>query len=846
MNRILFIISLFISINSAKAQFDLNKINGSRTVSPDEFSYLHPREYIIGGITVSGAEFLDKNALITISKLVRNERITVPGDATANAIKNLWAQDLLDDVKLSVTKIKGDSIYFDIAVVERPRLTRIEIEGLRKGQAEDIRTKLDQKKGRIVNQNLLNVISTVIKKHFHEKGFLNTDVTITQTKDTVEANHVVLTANVNKHRRTVVNRIYFEGNDKFTQAQLRKYLKKVGQRAFYKIFGPGKFVQDKYDEGKLSLIEKLQDKGYKDAEILSDTIKRHDDKSVNIHIKLHEGNQYFFGNVTWVGNAKYPTNVLNAILGVNKGDVYSDQRLSRKLHSSPNGDDVSSLYMNDGYLTFNIDPVQTKVYGDTIDLELRVFEGPQYTINKVIVKGNESTNDRVLLREIRTRPGQKFSKEAIIRSVREIAQLGNFDDQKTEPKPININASEGTVDIEYTVVEKSSDQLELSAGVGGNNVIGTLGFTFNNFSMRNAFNGKAWRPLPKGDGQKLSIKGQTNGKQYQSFSAAFSEPWFGGKRPIYFGVSVNTSLQSNGQSSSSPAYSRIRMNGMSFSLGKRLKVPDDYFQINTSINLQQFQLKNWQNFLLKDGTAYNFNLSQEVSRNSVDSPIYPTSGSNLKLTMQATPPYSLFNNINYATASDQDKYRFTEYYKAKFESQWFQRIYGKLILKTQAQFGFLGYYNKAVGPSPFERFKLGGDGMQGFEFLLGSDIISMRGYHAAEVSPIGVDPNVAQKSGSTVFSKYIMELRHPLINSPQATVFLLAFAEGGNTWDGTKQFTPFNVRKSAGLGARIFLPIFGLLGLDYGYGFDKVYSNGTYQKPGWIFQFSMAQSLNGF
>ena len=375
-------------------------------------------------------------------------RISVPGDATASAIKNLWAQDLLDDVKLNITQIKGDSIYFDIAVIERPRLTRIEIKGLRKGQAEEVRGKLDNKKGKIVNQNLLNTISNAIKKYFNEKGYLNADVTISQTKDTTEVNYLILTAQVDKHRRTVVNHISFEGNQKFTDAQLRGYLKKTKQKAFYRIFGPGKFVQDKYEESKQNLIAKLQEKGYKDAEILEDTVKRHTDKTVDIHIKLHEGPKYFFGNITWVGNAKYPTKFLNEILGVGKGEIFSDQRLNKKLNSSPSGDDVSSLYMDDGYLTFNIDPVQTKVYGDTIDLELRIYEGPQYTISKVTVKGNELTNDRVILREIRTKPGQKFSKAAIIRSVREIATLGNFDDQKTDPKPININPNEGTVDIE--------------------------------------------------------------------------------------------------------------------------------------------------------------------------------------------------------------------------------------------------------------------------------------------------------------------------------------------------------------------------------------------------------------
>lgn len=852
MNRSLFILFLFISSTTTSlAQFGRSgHINGIKSSRGDDFSYLNPKEYMIAGITVSGVQFLDKDALITISKLTRGERIMVPGDATAGAIKNLWAQDLLDDVKLNITQIKGDSIYFDIAVVERPRLTRIDIQGLRKGQADDIRSKLDSKKGRIVNQNLLNTITATVKKHFNEKGYLNTDVTITQAKDndTKEPNNVILTVAVDKHRRTIVHRITFEGNHQFTDGQLRGFLKKTKQQAFYRIFGPGKFVQNKYDESKQALVSKMQERGYKDAEILQDSITRFNDKSVNIHLKIHEGPKYFFGNITWAGNAKYSTKVLHQLLGVEKGEVFSDQRLNRRLNSSPNGDDISSLYMNDGYLTFNIDPVQTKVYGDTIDLELLIYEGPQYTISKVIVKGNELTNDKVILREIRTKPGQKFSKEAIIRSVREIAALKNFDDQKTDPRPININPNEGTVDIEYNVVEKPSDQIELSGGFGGNRVVGTLGLTFNNFSTRNLFNGKAWRPVPKGDGQTLSIRGQTNGKYYHSFNLSFSEPWLGGKKPIYFGANAYTSVQSNGLASGDPGVQRIRMSGVSFSLGKRLKFPDDYFQANTTLEMKQYNMTNYTGFLLANGIAYNINLTQQISRNSTDAPIYPTSGSNLRLTLQATPPYSLLNNVDYLTASDQDKYRFTEYYKWKFESQWFQKIYGKLVLKTQAQFGFLGYYNSAVGQSAFERFKLGGDGMQGFDFFQGAEVISMRGYPNNAVIPVeAANPSVALQSGSPIFNKYVIELRHPITMSQQATIFVLAFAEGGNTWSAVKDFNPFNVRRSVGVGARVFLPIFGLLGVDWGYGFDKINSSTTWasQSSGWNFHFSIGQSLNG-
>ena len=838
MNRILIILFFLVTSTTVMAQFGRTGNPSTSIKGPggDEISYLNPKEYTIGGTTVSGAQFLDKDVLITISKLTKGERITVPGDATSNAIKNLWAQGLFDDVQLSITDIRSDSVFFDIAVVERPRLAKIELKGLRKGEIEDIRAKLNDKTGKVVNENLLNTTTNIIKKHFNEKGYLYTDVSISQQKDTTEANSVVLNVTVNKNERVKINQITFEGNKDFTASQLKKYLKKTKERAWFRIFGSGKFLKEKYEEDKLNLISKMHEKGYRDAEILKDTVTPHDKKTVDIHIKLYEGPKYYFGNITFAGNAKYPSKFLNEVLAIQKGEVYSEEKLNRKLSSSPNGDDLSSIYLNDGYLTFSADPVQTKIYKDTIDLEIRLYEGPQYTINKVLVKGNELTNDKVILREIRTKPGQKFSKEAIVRSTREIAQLGNFDDQKTEPKPININPNEGTVDIEYNVVEKPSDQIELSGGFGNNQIVGTLGLTFNNFSARNLFNLKAWKPLPKGDGQKLSIRGQTNGKYYQSYSFSFSEPWLGGKKPVYFGISAFTSM------SATSAESRIRMNGLTFSLGQRLKWPDDYFQTNTSLNLQQYKLQNWQNFLFSTGTAYNLNLTQEISRNSVDAPIYPTSGSNLKLTIQATPPYSLFNKVNYATATDQEKYRFTEYYKWKFESQWYQRIVGKLVLKAQAQFGFLGTYNKAVGQSSFERFKLGGDGMGGFEFLQGSEVIAMRGYENNAVIPVGSNPGRAN-SGSPIFNKYVLELRHPITLNQSATVFVLAFAEGGNTWNSFKEFTPFNIRRSAGVGARVFLPIFGLLGIDYGYAFDKIPGLPDYGHK--RFTFSISQSLNG-
>jgi outer membrane protein insertion porin family len=844
MNRIFILFLFLISGTSAMAQFGRTGApTPTRTTSNDELSYLNPKDFVIGGTKILGTEFLDNDVLITISKLTKGDRITVPGDATSNAVKNLWAQGLFDDVKLNIAEIRSDSIFFEIEVVERPRLTRIDLFGLKKGEITDIREKLNDKTGKVVNENLLKTTTDIIKKHFTEKGFLFTDVLIAERKDTAAANNKILDITVEKNDRVKISEITFTGNKDFKDKSLKKYLKKTKEKAFYKVFGSGKFLQNKYDEDKLKLVEKMQEKGYRDAEIVKDTTFRTGKSTIGVKIDLHEGPKYYFGNITWAGNAKYSTKVLETILAINKGEVFSEKKLERKLTSSPGGDDVSSLYMNDGYLTFNVDPVQTKVYGDTIDLELRMYEGPQYTINNIRVRGNELTNDKVILREIRTKPGQKFSKELIVRSTREIAQLGNFDDTKTDPKPININPNDGTVDIEYNVVEKPSDQIELSGGFGGGRVVGTLGLTFNNFSARNLFNKSAWKPLPKGDGQRLSIRGQTNGKFYQSYNFSFSEPWLGGKKPIYFGISAFTSLQSNGLRNQDFNQQKIRLNGLTFSLGKRLKWPDDYFQANTSINLQQYILNNFSGFIFSSGTSYNFNLTQEFSRNSVDAPIFPTTGSNLKLTVQATPPYSLINNKNYAIATDKDKYRFTEYHKWKFESQWFQRIYGKLVLKAQAQFGFLGIYNPAVGESAFERFKLGGDGMQGFDFLQGSEIIAMRGYANNAVIPAGSNPTIAQGSGSPLFNKYVLELRHPITASQTATIFVLAFAEGGNTWSSFRDFAPFNIRRTAGVGARVFLPIFGLLGIDYGIPFDKI--PGLPDSGKQSFTFSISQALNG-
>ncbi|RZK82676.1 MAG: outer membrane protein assembly factor BamA [Pedobacter sp.] len=814
------------------------KVNGL------DIDYFNPKEYIIGGTTISGTEFIDKDVIITLSKLVKGETITLPGEATSDAIKTLWNQGLFDDIQLNITKIVDDSVFFDIAVVERPRLSTFEINGVSKSQKTDILEKINEKKGKaIINENLYNATTATIKKYLLEKGYFFTSVTYKTVPDPNLENGMVLQVFVERGNKVKVHEIIFTGNSVFSSAKLRKFMKKTKQQAFYKVFGSGKFNKEKYEEDKEKLIAGMQNRGYRSARILKDSVYRYNEKSVGIKIDLFEGSKYYFGDITWAGNAKYDDALLSKILGIEKGDVFSEEKLEAKLRGSASGDDVSSLYLNDGYLTFNVEPVETKIVNDTVSLEFRIAEGPQYTNNRIILKGNTITHDRVAMRAIRTKPGEKFSKELLVRTIRDLGTLGYFDETKTVPVP-KPNAADGTVDIEYTVEEKPSDQIELSGGFGGGNIIGTLGLTFNNFSLRNLFNLESYKPLPKGDGQRLSLRGQTNGKYYQSYSFSFSEPWLGGKKPVSFGVSAFTSLQSNGLSASNSLFQKIRLNGVTVSLGRVLKFPDNYFQLTHSINAQQYILNNYPGFLFSSGTSYNFNLTQELSRDSRNSTIFPTDGSIFRFTIQATPPYSLLNNLNYATASDKQRYKFTEYHKWKFESQWYQRLAGKFVVKAQAQFGFLGSYNSAVGQSAFERFKLGGDGMQGFDFLQGSELIAMRGYSNNSVIPVGSNPNIARSSGSPIFNKYVVELRYPVITSNSATAFMVAFAEGGNTWDRFSDFNPFNIRRSVGLGAKIYLPIFGLLGLDYGYGFDNI--PGIPDSNKGQFHFSIAQQLGGF
>jgi len=716
---------------------------------------------------------------------------------------------------------------------------------------------LNTNAGKIVNDNLLLTTKATIEKFLREKSFLFPDIKITTKPDSGQANNEIVVVDVERNKKIKVNSINFTGNEEFSNKQLTKFMKGVRPRAWFRVFGPGKFKEDKYEEAKTNLVAKMQDKGFRDAQILKDTVRRHDNNEVAIDIDVYEGPKYYVGNISWSGNSKFKDSTLNILLGIQHGDVYSEEKLNSKL-SGPtrNSDDIAAIYQNDGYLTFSVQPVIKRIYQDTIDLEIQMFEGKQYTINNVILKGNDVTNDRVVLRSIYTKPGQKYSRELLVRSVREISQLGMFDEQKVQPMPTNLNYEEGTTDIEFSVAEKPSDQVELSGGYGAGQVIGTLGLTFNNFSTSNFFKKESWKPLPRGDGQKLSIRGQTSGKRYQSYSFSFSEPWLGGKKPIYFGLSAyisNSQLQRynylENRYEDYEGIPKIQMHGVTATLGKRLQWPDNYFQINSSLSYQRYFLDNYGGiFVFSDGTAYNINFTQEISRNSIDAPIYPTSGSNIKFSVQLTPPYSLWNNMNYETVPDNEKYKFTEYHKWKFDSQWYTKIAGKLVFKAQAQFGYLGNYSSQAPISPFERFKLGGDGMQGFDFLQGSEIIAMRGYANGALIPASTGSNqqgIAIQSGSPIYAKYQIELRHPIMLNDQATVFALAFAEAGNTWNKFDEVNPFKVRRSVGVGARIFLPIFGMLGIDYGHALDPI-PGLTTDRWKQNFTFSIIQNMGGF
>lgn len=833
--------------------------------------YLTPKEYAIAKLDVQGIKYLDTQVLLQISGLNVGDKIMVPGDAITNSIKKLWNHGLFSDVKITADKIIGDSIWLRVDLQERPRLSEINFSGVSKSEKDDITQKVLLLKGSQVTDNQIITASKKIKGIFQEKGFLNTEVNIIQRDDTTQSNSVILDIKVDKKEKVKISDIVYHGNKNLKPSVLDRSMKKTKAKKLRNFFSSKKFLGEKYAEDKINLIKKYNEKGYRDATILKDSITRQANNRVRLDIWVEEGNKYFFRDIKWVGNTVYPSEYLTARLGIKKGDVFDQKLLDKR--TKDDEDAVSSDYLDHGYLFFSLTPMETRVESDSIDLEMRIQEGRQATVDKIIISGNTKTNEHVARREIRTLPGDLFSKEAIIRTVRELSQLGHFDPEAINPD-VKPHPENGTVDINYQLVEKANDQIELSGGWGANMFVGTIGLKFSNFSVRNIFNKEAWKPLPTGDGQSLSLRAQTSGKFYKSYSLTFTEPWLGGKRPNSFTLSLSHSIvnysANNAYSSYSDPYSQY--GGSSFGglgygspysygqygygspygyydpaqnytysnqssasdqiqvtsaaalgYGYRLSWPDDYFTMYHELSFEHYRLQNMAGYyyFLNDGKGNgnggfnNFSLKTAFGRNSMDNPLYTRSGSSFTLSLQLTPPYSLINGKDYSKANitNEERYRWIEYHKWMFKGDWYSPLSKNrnLVLHTKFEYGFLGYYNQ-YRKSPFEGFRVGGSGMSGYN-LYGSDIIALRGYK---------DYSLSTGYGSNLYNKLSMEMRYPVILKPSSTIYVLGFLEAGNAWNNFSDYNPFQLHRSAGAGVRIFLPMFGLMGIDWGYGFDPV------------------------
>ncbi len=851
-----FLASIIFTWSDANAQLQL----GGKRQARNSFGSA-PNQYTIGGITVSGSKFIDGELLVSISGLTLGEKITIPNDQKlSKAIRNLWKQKLFSDIEINATRFVNDKVFLDIEITERPRLSKYNFRGIKTNDAKELKEKIGLVRSRVITESMKKSASQRIKKFYGDKGHINTSVRITETRDTAFTNMSILTFNINKGPKIKINQINIFGNKTANTMRLKRSMKEskemarlslhpvanesvygqndmsaksyIKNKGFlslsktaqlldpylrYKVFSPSKFNKNEFEKDKTYIVDHYNSIGFRDASIAKDTTYFAENGHLNIDIKVDEGRKYYFGDFNWKGNTRFNDEQLNKLLGIKKGDIYNQELLDKRLGKIPTqeSDDISSQYLDDGYLSFNTNVTERSVIGDTINFNIQLIEGDQYTIRNVNISGNDQTHEHVIRREMRILPGNKFSRADLIRSQREIANLGFFDAEKIgiTPRPNN----DGTVDIDITVVEKSSDQLELQAGFGGGlGITGTVGVSFNNFSLKNIGKKGAWDPLPMGDGQKLSLRGQANGKWYNSITASFTEPWLGGKKPTALSLSAYRTFFAGTFGSSTTG--NMTTLGLGASISKRLRWPDDNFIVSYGLNYQRYNINNYTFFEgFDNGQANNLSFKLTLARTSIDQPLYPRSGSNIRFVGQITPPYSSFSDLNYETATQEQKYKWIEYHKYRFTAEWYQRIKGNLVLKLATKHGYLGYYNNAA-QSPFERFQVGGDGIQGFT-IFGRDIIAHRGYEI-----------YSNSGGATIFNKYTAELRYPLSLNPSSTIYALGWYEAANAWDSFNQFNPFELNRSAGLGVRIFLPMFGLLGLDYGVRFDT--ANGTQQSIG--------------
>ncbi len=848
-----------------------------------DVSYEEGKKYILGGLEVTGLESYNEQTVKTYTGLRVGQPITVPGEQISAIINKLWGLELFTDIDFYITNVEGDKVFLELHIVERPTLSDVTVYGVKKRKIQDILDDTDLKKGKKITESLIANTKNYLENKYKKQGHLNVKVTIATAKDTSETNAQSMVINIKKGDKVKIRNFIFEGREKIKEKKLRTAMKKTKKKRFYRFWKKSKFIQDEYDNDKGLLIDKYAENGYRDARIISDSVIPVDENNIDIKFTLEEGNKYYFGDIDFVGNTVYTDRQLKRGLGINKGDTYNGVLLRERIadDSKPDAEDITSLYQNTGYLFSSINPVEVSAENDTINFEIRIIEGKETFLDHVTVEGNDKTNDHVIYRELRTRPGQKYNKSSIIRTIRELQQLGFFDAEQIKPDIVNPDPNAGTVDVNYSLVESGSSQIELQGGYGGGGFIGTLGLSFNNFSIQNLFKKKAYKPVPMGDGQTFALRLQAS-RTFRVYSLNFAEPWLGGKKPVRFNLSLSRTQQFGITRDSRGRFQpnkdqQFSITGISVGLAKRVQWPDDYFTISHSLGYQLYNFKNYNIGLFSFGNGKSNSLAYTlgISRNAVDGGrIFPRGGSNFEVTAKFTPPYSLFNDKDYKSIREEsdalleeisdpntsdlerqdlntqreileeERFKWLEYYKVKFKGDWYTTLAGSadksLVLRTNAEFGFLGSYNTDIGDVPFERFFVGGDGLGNFT-LDGRDVVQLRGYENQSLTPI--NPLTNRAEGGIVYNKYSLELRYPLTLKPSASIYGLTFLEAGNAFNNFQDFNPFELKRSAGVGLRIFMPAFGLLGIDFGYGFDSDYVNPQGGPSGWQTHFIIGQQF---
>ena len=827
------------------------------TISYSQNSYNKGGYYVLDTIVVSGLKNFSDKTVVAYSGLRKGQNIQVPGEEISNVLKKLWNLELFSDVNIYISDISGQSAKLEISVDELPTLNEYKINGIKKGQSESIIDETELSEGKRLSESFLTNTKNYIENKFRKDGFLNTSVNLITRPDTIGSNKLNLIVDVNKGERIKINDISFNGNEVFKDSRLKTKLKKTKKKFLGRFWKKSKLIPDDFETDKENLISYYKEKGYRDARITYDTIIKNDEETIDIVLDIDEGNQYYFGKIDYIGNSSFSDYQLNQILGIEQGDSYNGVLLKERIQDEkPDANDLSNLYQNNGYLFSSVNAVEVSAENDTIDFEIRINEGKLASFNKISVVGNTKTNDHVIYRELRIKPGELYSKDKVVRTIREVGQLGFFDAEQISPDFKNVNPNLGTVDIELGLIESGASQIELQGGYGGGGFIGTLGLSFNNFSAKNL--AKNWRErggiLPQGDGQTFALRLQSS-TFYNTYSFNFMEPWLGGRQPVQFSFSISTTKQFRydyfTRKADKSQFFEIR--GLTIGMARRLSIPDDYFQLSQAISYQYYKLNNYYTGLFTFGDGESHNLSYNISllrNNTYTNPIFPTGGSSFTISARLSPPYSLITGDDFSDVEqrseftnykgepiqaliDQEKYRWLEFYKLKFNGSWYTRLFGKFILKTQTDFGFLGTYNKNKGNIPFERFYLGGDGMQQYA-LDGRETIALRGYENGSLS---------SRDGSIIYNKFSLELRYPISLKPSASVFALSFLEAGNGFDDFKDYNPFNAKRSAGIGVRVFMPAFGLLGIDFGYGFDRTNYSNSNQRSGWQTHFVIGQQF---